>query len=251
MLLVSFFRGTCTIFESRLIPAFVELIIDELLPFIVGISAVRFPISRLRMLVAVRFSKDDVEMLKSLLFFPLSDVIARVDCPVPVELSAEVLDSVVLTDDLNSAVVVSRTTFFVATLAEEFLSVPNSRFAQDVTLDVVLTSKAGRVWKKDEALSVIVIVELLTERFSAVLLSRSVAFFSSIKVALTEARSFLSNDVLFDALLTLDDVKLTRDTFDANRSRNRLELERWPPFFICCVKLRKVVDGVTSTVWLA
>ena len=245
MLLFSFFRGTCTIFESRLIPAFVELIIEELLPFIVGISAVRFPISRFRMLVAVRFSKEDDEMFKSLFFFPLSDVIARVDCPVPVELSAEVLDSVVLTDDLSSAVAVSRTTFFVATLADESLSVPNSRFAQDVTLDVVLTSKAGRVWKKDEALSVI--VELLTERFSTVLLSRSVAFFSSIKVALSEARSFLSDDVLFGALLTLVDVKLTRDTFDANRSRNRLELERWPPFFMCCVKLRKVVDGVTSS----
>jgi hypothetical protein len=224
-------RGTSTTCDPAppLIPDLVELTADELLAFTAGMSAVRFPTAR-SMMVA----RDELSFWAATV---------EPNFSVEVELSAEVLTSALTSS--SSAAAVSRVTFFVAAFLEDSLSTLNSLLAQEVTLDVVLASMAGRVWKKDEALSVIEV--LSAERFSIVLLLiRSVAFFSSINVALIEARSFLSGEVLFDTSLTLDEVKLTRETFDANRSRSRLELERCPPFLMCCVRLRKVVGSVTS-----
>ena len=122
----------------------------------------------------------------------------------------------------NSAVMVSRVTFFDVSFNEELSPRPRSRMAQFVTLLVALASREGRVWRREEALSVT--LENGASRFSIVLFARSVVL-ALFKVALVASRAFFA--VWLDAAL---DDNWTKDNLDANLSASLLELKRWPCF---------------------
>ena len=120
----------------------------------------------------------------------------------------------------NSVVMVSRVTFFDVSFNEELSPRPRNRMAQFVTLLVALASREGRVWRREEALSVT--LENGASRFSIVLFARSVVLALFKVVA---SRAFFA--VWLDAAL---DDNWTKDNLDANLSASLLELKRWPCF---------------------